>query len=235
MISANHVNWSLIGPQFTMELQGAVSLWCRTERCWFSQNHILNIKTGNVNELKIASTVHICYYSNCLIRTSSITLHSWSIRLHLLSVFLSLPACLPASVSLSPCCSASVPLSTPVLQTSPPTRSVSHTYCLPARSLLLSDKRWAMDCSYESDVCPSWSHTRLCRTHTPLDLSRWSCGKWREISVFELHAFVFLMLWLNPLLEHLEFEFRKMSHIKFASGHLLNSRQLSAIIAPLKS
>lgn len=126
MISANHVNWSLIGPQFTMELQGAVSLWCRTERCWFSQNHILNIKTGNVNELKMASTVHICYYSNCLIRTSSITLHSWSIRLHLLSVFLSLPACLPACL----CVSFSLLLCfCPSLYPRPPNLP-SHTLCL---------------------------------------------------------------------------------------------------------
>lgn len=42
------------------------------------------------------------------------------------------------------------------------THSISHTYRLPARSLLLSDRQqWAMDCSYESDVCPSSSRLIL--------------------------------------------------------------------------
>lgn len=48
---------------------------------------------------------------------------------------------LAAFRSLFPFCSASVLPLPPTLQTSPPTRSISHTYCLPARSLLLSDRR----------------------------------------------------------------------------------------------
>lgn len=72
-----------------------------------------------------------------------------------------LPACLCRFLPVALPLSLSLPPSKPPL----PTHSVSHTYCLPARSLLLSDKLWGMDCSSESTVGPSWSHPRLCPMH----------------------------------------------------------------------
>ena len=89
------------------------------------------------------SAVHICYYSNCLIRTSSITLHSCNIWLHLLPVSLSLslspPACLCVSFSLLLCFCPSLYPRPPNL----PSHTLCLTHLLSARQVSVA-KRQAM-------------------------------------------------------------------------------------------
>lgn len=134
------------------------------------KNQLLIINTTACLMIKMHTSVYI-YFSDSWIITSLITPHN-----PLLTLVKSLPlgSCITPLICLSLSAwlcvffslfSASVPLSTPRSKPPLPTHSVSHTYCLPARSLLLSDKQRALDCSYESDVCPSWSHPSLCRPH----------------------------------------------------------------------
>lgn len=97
------------------------------------------------------NSAHICCFSNLWI----ITFLENPVRsliaadLHLFLPFWNLfhPVALPLS-SLRP-----PPSSLPSH-----TLCLTHTYCLPARSLLLGDRQRATDCSYENDICLSWSH-----------------------------------------------------------------------------
>lgn len=77
-----------------------------------------------------------------------------------LHLFISLSACLCVFFSLLLCFCPSLYPHPPNF----PSHSLCLTHLLSARQVSVA-KRQAMNCSYESDVCPSWSHTCLCRMH----------------------------------------------------------------------